>query len=145
MSYINDTRKQGEVVLYKAKIHWLIFATPIIILIIGALFPSEDSILFYLRIFLFIFGAYKLVEALSLFIGSEYVVTNYRAVLKEGLLKKEATQLSLSRCENLIIAQSFIGRIFNYGTISIATAGSRTDYKFIINPQKFLQVMNEQI
>ena len=43
MSYIQNNLQAGEVIKYKADIHWYIFVYPAILLLLGAFFSSAQT------------------------------------------------------------------------------------------------------
>ena len=77
--------------------------------------------------------------------GTEYVVTNKRVVLKSGILSRDALELMLNKCEGLRISQSIMGRIFGFGSILVTTGGVTNSFKFVANPTKFRNEINKQI
>ena len=75
--------------------------------------------------------------------NTEYYITNRRLIVKRGILERQTTELRLSKCEGVIVNQSMLGRLFNYGTISITTGEVVNDYKFLARPIKFRTMINE--
>lgn len=58
---------------------------------------------------------------------------------KTGLLRVCTMDSPISKITSVKVDQGILGRMFNYGTISINTAGDSTDYTFayIDNPNAF--------
>lgn len=54
--------------------------------------------------------------------NEEYLVTNRRVIHSSGVLNKKILDSSLSKINDVFMEQSFLGRIFGYGTIKIMTA-----------------------
>jgi membrane protein YdbS with pleckstrin-like domain len=52
----------------------------------------------------------------------QYVVTDRRVIQVRGLLNKRVTDSSLEKINDVELRQTLIGRIFNFGTVSILTA-----------------------
>lgn len=146
MSYIEANLQPGEEIQYQAKLHLFLFLQPVVLLLLGWwLYGSETGILHYGGIFLLAIGLISLVQRLMVKIGSEYVVTNKRVVLKTGVVSRKAVDLVLTKCEGLHIKQSVLGRIFNYGTITVTTGGTTSSYPFISSPLTFRKEINIQI
>ena len=78
-------------------------------------------------------------------ISTEYVITNKRVILKSGILSRDALELMVNKCEGLRINQSFIGRIFGFGSILVTTGGVTNTFRFVANPIKFRNEINRQI
>lgn len=55
---------------------------------------------------------------------TELAVTNKRVIAKVGFISRETIELNLSKTESIQINQSLLGRIFNYGSLSINGTGS---------------------
>jgi uncharacterized membrane protein YdbT with pleckstrin-like domain len=54
--------------------------------------------------------------------GNEYIVTNRRVIHANGIFSKNILDSSLSKINDVVLQQSMMGRIFNFGTIKILTA-----------------------
>lgn len=146
MSYIESNLQPGEEIIYKANLHFFLFLQPVVLLLLGWwLYGSETGVLHYGGIFLLIIGVISLLQRIMVKIGSEYVVTNKRVILKTGVVSRRAVDLVLAKCEGLHIKQSVLGRIFNYGTITVTTGGVTSSYPFIASPLTFRREINTQI
>jgi uncharacterized membrane protein YdbT with pleckstrin-like domain len=54
--------------------------------------------------------------------NNEYIVTSRRVIHANGIFSKNILDSSLNKINDVILQQSMMGRIFNYGTIKILTA-----------------------
>jgi uncharacterized membrane protein YdbT with pleckstrin-like domain len=72
-----------------------------------------------------------------------YIVTTRRVIHASGVLNKKVMDSSLSKINDLILEQSLLGRIFNYGTIKIITAADEVinSLEHISKPLEFKQAM----
>ena len=77
--------------------------------------------------------------------GTKYIVTNKRVILKSGILSWDALELMLNKCEGLRITQSVLGRIFGFGSILVTTGSVTNTFKLVANPMKFRNEINRQI
>lgn len=146
MSYIESNLQPGEEIKYKANLHFFLFLQPVVLLLLGWwLYGSKAGVLHYGGIFLLFIGVVSLVQRIMLKIGSVYAVTNKRVVLKTGIVSRKAVDLVLAKCEGLHIKQSVLGRIFNYGTITVTTGGATSSDPFIASPLTFRREINTQI
>ena len=75
--------------------------------------------------------------------NTEYYITNRRLIVKKGILERQTTELRLNKCEGVMVEQSMLGRLFNYGTISITTGEVINNYQFLARPIKFRTMINE--
>lgn len=146
MSYIQNNLQTGEEIRYKADIHWYIFVSPAVLLLLGTLFSSPRPGFFsFIGGIMLLVGIFQLVRRLLLKMGNEYVVTNKKIILKSGFFSCNALELVLNKCEGLQINQSALGRIFGFGSIVVTTGGATNVFKFVANPMKFRNEINSQI
>lgn len=69
---------------------------------------------------------------------AELAVTTHRALAKFGLIRRHSTELKPDRVEAIVVDQSVMGRIFNYGSIYIqGIGGSTMPIPYIANPLSF--------
>ena len=65
-------------------------------------------------------------------------MTNKRVISKKGFLRRDTSELKLSKLETIEIKQSIIGRILKFGKIiCVGTGGSETYINNISNPLEF--------
>jgi uncharacterized membrane protein YdbT with pleckstrin-like domain len=147
MSYLEKNLTQGENIVYQANIHWFLFVRPVLLLAFGGLLYSalNTGFIHWIGIILLVFGVLSLIERLSIKIGSLYAVTNKRMILKSGIIKRDALELMLNKCEGIRINQGIWGRIAGFGTIIVTTGGATNSYRFVADPMKFRNIINEQI
>lgn len=146
MSYIQNNLQAGEEIKYKADIHWYIFAYPVILLLLSVFFSSAQTGFFhYVSLFLLLSGLFQLIKRILLKMGTEYVVTNKKVILKSGILSRDALELVLNKYEGIRINQSLMGRMLGFGSIVVTTGGVTNKFDFITNPIKFRNEINAQI
>ena len=130
--YIDQILQPGEKVLYSTNAHW-IFHFPGIVAWIAAL------VLFALSrqttvegLVLLCLTAAGLVALLALYWTlkgwfhrwtTETDVTNFRVVHKTGFITRKTFEMSLDKVESVDVDQTILGRIFNYGDVTIRGVG----------------------
>jgi uncharacterized membrane protein YdbT with pleckstrin-like domain len=143
MSYVDRNLLQGEEVVYRARLHRLIFLPPALIAIAG------------LAVGIFVHpiaGAIVGVAALLVFIPryvrymtSEFAVTNRRVIVKVGLVHRHTLELVLAKVETVGVDQGVLGRIFNFGTIIVTgTGGTQEPFKNIADPLGFRKMVQSE-
>ncbi|MDQ3673152.1 MAG: PH domain-containing protein, partial [Gemmatimonadota bacterium] len=81
-----------------------------------------------------------------LYTTSEFAVTNKRVVIKVGWLSRRTVETMLSKVEGINVDQSFVGRLFGYGSIIITgTGGSQEPFRNIGNPFEFRRQVQAQV
>lgn len=149
MNYIQKNLLSGEEIKYVAKLHFFLFVQPIILLLIGAFLASSpkeiSAMTHYAGLLILFFGIVSLLSRILIKVGSSYAVTNKRVVLKTGVISRRTVDLVLAKCEGLHIKQSVLGRIFNFGTITVTTGGASSSYPYIADPLALRKEINTQI
>ncbi|MFV0591922.1 MAG: PH domain-containing protein [Draconibacterium sp.] len=147
MSYLHNNLSSGENIVYQANIHWFIFVRPVLLVFFGYLFYSalETGFIHWIGIILLVLGAFSLFKRLFIRIGSLYVVTNKRLILKSGIIKRDALELLLNKCEGIRISQGIWGRIAGFGTLIVTTGGATNSYRYVADPIKFRKEIDGQI
>lgn len=144
MSYIDKNLMNDEVIIYRAKMHWIIFLQPFIFLAIGILLiPSPVAAIFPLFIAV---GIFMLIPAFITFKTYEFALTNKRVIAKFGFIKRRSIDVLLNRVEGILLNQSILGRLLGYGSVSVSgTGGARDPFPMIADPLKLRLKVQEQI
>jgi len=91
-----------------------------------------------------IIGFAFLIMAYIKYKASVFALTNKRILIKSGLIKKEVIELNILRIESIIVDQTFVGRVLNFGTLVISGAGIfPTRMENISNPMEFKKALLE--
>ena len=153
MGYVDKNLMSGEGVVHKAKMHRIIYVSGILALVIGILLSgiasldqSVDSssvaeagnIIVVAGSLFFILGLISLLNAFIKRNTTELAVTSSRVIVKTGLIKRDTTELNHSKVESFNVDQSILGRILNFGTITVnGTGGGKTIVPKIAKPLDF--------
>jgi uncharacterized membrane protein YdbT with pleckstrin-like domain len=108
MSYIENSLGDGETIIARAHFPWLYSATAWLALIVLGIVG--------IGIVIFIS---MMVRKWTTEIG----VTSHRFVEKKGLFSLRSNEIALPNIEGVKVNQSFMGRIFGYGTVRIEGTG----------------------
>ncbi|MEW6365753.1 MAG: PH domain-containing protein [Acidobacteriota bacterium] len=75
--------------------------------------------------------------------NEQFIVTNRRVISCSGIFNKNVLDSSLNKINDVILRQSWLGRVFGYGTIEILTASEEATNVLatIANPLGFKQAM----
>ena len=74
-----------------------------------------------------------------------YVVTNYRVVVRRGLLSKNVTEIRIADIRAVNLNKRLLQRLLGIGDIQIgsaATAGAEVVVEDIAKPEKFIETVN---
>lgn len=147
MNFLKSQLQPGEEIKYRARIHYFLFVEPLCLLMVGGFILCDVSvpIMKWLGITVLFLGLVSLVQRIFVKIGSLFVVTNRRVILKTGVLRRRVSELVLNKCEGLQATQSVTGRIFGFGTLVVTTGGATKCYYFVSKPFDFKRAINIQI
>ncbi len=91
-----------------------------------------DAIVFLLLITLLV------LPPLIAYLTSELVITDRRALIKVGFISRRSIEIFISKIESVDISQGILGRLFDYGTVTLrGTSGSAELFRLIVNPIRF--------
>ena len=142
MSYIDRNLIEGERVVYRTRLHWLVFAMPILVTIV-VLLPAAWFLLNNLNWqgFAWLPLVVALLVLLPAFIkrqSSDFAVTNKRVMMKSGVMTTRSVELLLNKIEAIAVDQSLLGRMFGYGNIVVTgSGGTREAFSQIQSPLEF--------
>lgn len=144
MGYVERHLLAGERVVYKTRLHWVLFVKPALVVLAGV------ALMVLLRQvqdprWLWIFGAaVALIGLVWAFVHyvevmtSEFAVTTSRLILKVGLISRYTTELLLAKVESIGVQQGLIGRLLNYGDLTVTgTGGAREVFRRVRDPIGF--------
>ena len=146
MSYIDDNLMSGEKVIYRAKLHWVVFLTPIIFAVIALMFFAGGGETVALGTFLlFIAIIWGIVRFITIK-TSEFGITDKRVIIKVGWIRRNSLETLLTKVEGIQVKQGILGKILNYGTIVVTgTGGMANPFHKIEKPLEFRKKAQEQI
>lgn len=58
------------------------------------------------------------------YISTELVITNKRVIAKFGFISRKTVEINIGKIESVQVDQPLFGRIFNYGSLIVAGAGT---------------------
>jgi len=144
VGYVERHLLPGERVLYKTRLHWVLFAKPVLVVLAGAILAVllrqvQDPPWLWM-----IGGALALVGLIWSFVHyvevmtSEFAVTTSRLIFKVGLISRYTTELLLSKVESIGVQQGLVGRVLNYGDLTVTgTGGAREVFRRVRDPIGF--------
>ncbi|KYK44139.1 MULTISPECIES: PH domain-containing protein [Bradyrhizobium] len=130
--YIDEILQPGERVLYSTNAHWIFHFPAIVAWIVAlALFVlSRQATADWLVLLCLVASGLVALAALYWTIKgwfhrftTETDVTNLRVVHKTGFIKRRTFEMALDKVESVDVDQSILGRILNYGDVTIRGVG----------------------
>lgn len=155
MGYLQDMLAHGEEIVYTTRQHWLFIAPTLAlyVLIAGVIIAASVIINAYtgnplalLILILLVYPIYRFLEALLRWYNLCFIVTDRRVIEIRGTIRKMVSDSSLDKVNDVILTQSVLGRIMNWGDIKILTASEAgvNIMRRIANPLGFKRAMLDQ-
>jgi membrane protein YdbS with pleckstrin-like domain len=144
VGYVERHLLPNERVLYKTRLHWVLF-TKSAALVLGGLALAlvlwavpEPPWLWYLGLAVaaagLVWGFVHFVELMT----SEFAVTSARLIFKVGLIARYTTELLLAKVESVGVTQGLLGRLLNFGDLTVTgTGGAREIFRRVHDPVGF--------
>jgi uncharacterized membrane protein YdbT with pleckstrin-like domain len=146
--YIDEILQPGEKVLYSTNAHWMFYLPAIgawavvaILLIVSFVAGAIPSLM------LVCLASAAVVAVAALFWTlkgwfhrwtTETDVTNMRVVHKTGFIKRRSFEMALDKIESVDVDQSILGRLLNYGDVTVNGVGEgREKIRTIASPLAF--------
>jgi len=130
--YIDEILQPGEKVLYSTNAHWMFYLPAIaawiaalVLLLLSRATVTAGVVLLCLSAsaVLAIVALYWTVRAWFHRWTTETDVTNLRVVHKSGFIKRRTFEMSLDKVESVDVNQSILGRLLNYGDVTVLGVG----------------------
>jgi uncharacterized membrane protein YdbT with pleckstrin-like domain len=145
--YIDKILQPGEKVLYSTNAHWMFYLPAIaawaaaLVLLIFSRTVTADMLTLACLALAAIAGLAALYWTAAAWFHrwtTETDVTNMRVVHKTGFIKRRTFEMSLDKIESVDVDQSILGRIMNYGDVTIRGVGEGFEkIKTIASPLAF--------
>ena len=145
--YIDDILQPGEKVLYSTNAHWIFFLPAIAVWIVALVLLVLSRMTTIDSLILACLAASVVVAIVALVLTAkawfhrwttETDVTNLRVVHKTGFIKRRTFEMSLDKVESVDVNQSILGRILNYGSVTVRGVGDGVEtIRTIASPLDF--------
>jgi uncharacterized membrane protein YdbT with pleckstrin-like domain len=108
-SYVESVLISGEAVLHRGRV---------------SLWPHAWKIVLGILLLPVVIGLAILIWVFIIYKTTEIAITNKRIIAKFGFISRSTTEINLPKVESLQVDQGVMGRMFDYGTIVVAGAGT---------------------
>ena len=139
MSYVTSVLQPEEKVRYVTNIHWVKYWPGALLAAIAAaaywmaLQPvSSYSIWKWIAIVLAVAACVMMFVTWFTRWTTEIAVTDRRIIKKTGFISRDTMEMSLGKVESVQVDQSILGRVLNYGDITLQGTGGGREQLFTI-------------
>jgi uncharacterized membrane protein YdbT with pleckstrin-like domain len=146
--YIDEILQPGEKVLYSTNAHWMFYLPAMGAWVAALILLAMSSVAAAVPVLVLaaLAGA-GVIGIVALYLTfkawfhrwtTETDVTNMRVVHKTGFIKRRTFEMALDKIESVDVDQSILGRILNYGNVTINGVGEgRETIRTIASPLAF--------
>src|SRR6476646_2406634 len=133
MSYVQRVLQPGEQVRHVSSIHWIVYwpGVAVALLAVVAYWLSEARLLpgvwRYSAYALAIVAVCLLIQQWFQSWVTEIAVTNRRVIYKKGLVRRQTNEMNMDKVESVQIDQSILGRMLDYGDVTILGTGEGSE------------------
>jgi predicted neutral ceramidase superfamily lipid hydrolase len=133
MSYAEKVLQPGESIVYRARLHWIVYLAGIVLVVFAVILslaavvlPGQTlrlGLMLAALIALFL-GLVQMLRAWFVVANTEITVTNRRLIYKTGFLARNTIEMNLDKVESVLVEQRVIGRMLDYGRVIVRGVGS---------------------
>jgi membrane protein YdbS with pleckstrin-like domain len=131
MSYVRSVLQPGEKVILIGRLSWIVYHRAILLLIVGIILIVLERILWgettvVILITAALFGALTIMAAIQGWFArwiTEIAVTDRRVIYKRGFINRHTIEMNMDKVATVDVDQSVLGRLLNYGTVTVQGTG----------------------
>jgi len=168
MGYVKENLLPREKVLFTAKVSPVVFLPSILMFVIAIVAfiygisravvvtssaspPPQatsanlvGSAILCLSVFLFLYSVWLALRGAIVMFTTEFAVTNRRIMAKRGFIRRHTLEILLSQVESVSVNQDVLGRVLNFGTVTVTgTGGTSESFRAIVNPVGVRRKVNQ--
>jgi uncharacterized membrane protein YdbT with pleckstrin-like domain len=144
MSYVERSLIPGEQVVYRASLYGL----PYLWLLVPAVVAFPAAVFHWRFVVLgaLLGGGIIWMNVWTRRAAAEFAVTTKRVIVAVGAVRRHTLELMLDKVEGIGVEQTVVGRVFNYGTVTITgSGGTRESFDHIASPLEFRRQVQTQL
>ena len=154
MSYLESILGESEKVVFGTRRHWLVVWRPVLVMfllslligiVVALLLPFTGG-MSSVGLILLVIPVGRIIMVMLEWANEVYIVTNRRIIQLEGVFNKHVVDSSLEKVNDVVMDQTFWGRIWGYGNIEIMTASDIgvNKLEMLAQPVRFKTTMLNQ-
>ena len=133
MGYAEKVLQPGETIVYRARLHWILYlggilgvVAAVILAVAAVALPGEAlrlGLIVAALIALFL-GLFQMLRAWFVVANTEIIVTSRRLIYKTGFIARDTVEMNLDKVESVLVEQGLLGRLLGYGRVIVRGVGS---------------------
>lgn len=114
----------NEKLLYEARMHWIVFLFPSIVVSIGLAAGIFFS--WIMGALILFMSTYPVINSIIMFLTMRLVLTSKRVIARYGFFSKDMIQIALPKIESAHVEETILGGWLGYVTVVIRGTGTGT-------------------
>ncbi len=130
MSYVRRVLREGEQVRHTARIHWVVYLPGLFlallagaVLVLAQIDQARSTFWLSVAALLGIIALGLLFREWFIRWTTEIAVTDRRVIYKTGFIRRKTNEMNMEKVESVQVDQSVLGRILDYGDVTILGTG----------------------
>jgi uncharacterized membrane protein YdbT with pleckstrin-like domain len=131
MSYVDTILEPDETVVYRTRPSWTLY-TPAFLLALCVLivlgvewnYTGVEAVSLTIATIFALLALASFLRAWFRRMTTEIAVTDRRIILKRGFIRRHTVEMNMQKVESVDVDQTLVGRIFNYGDVTVRGTGS---------------------
>ena len=131
MSYVERVLQPGETIRHTATIHWIVYWPGVLFAVAGLAvwgygeMNDHGNMMFWQVVagLLWVVALFLLIPEWFTWWTTEIAVTDRRIIFKQGFIRRSTMEMHMDKVESVDVDQSILGRIFDYGDVTIMGVG----------------------
>jgi len=144
---------EGEELIYQTGLHKWVLTWPVLLILLSVVFiivaaasgPNGFGSMFF-WVLVFWIAVFLAITARLDYSTAHLYLTSRRIILKAGWMRKVLMEVLLEKVQGIDIDQSLMGRMLNYGVVTIKGIGiNNITMKNVREPFEFREIAQKQI
>ena len=130
MSYVRSVLQPGEKIIAIGQLSWIAYHRAIFLLFVGVILIVLERIFWgetiVIPVTAVLFGALAIISAIHAWFLrwiTEIAVTERRVIYKRGFINRHTIEMNMDKVATVDVDQSVLGRLLNYGTVTVQGTG----------------------
>lgn len=156
MAYPTELLSEGETIEFEMRPHWRALLMPLTIIVLVLIGVTIITVMWggwfegavgtvgrwvFLGVGLVLVAIFA-VKPLVYWFSTQYVFTDRRIIIRRGVIAREGRDMPLSKVNNVSFNVSFMGRLLNYGRLTVDSA---SDEELVINDVPHVEVIQREV
>ncbi len=124
MSYLKHVLQPGETIRYQGSVHWVLYLPALLLALVGLVAGAFGPPGLVVAAICFAIAIVLALRAWFIRWTTEIAVTNLRVIYAQGFIERRSVEVHMDKIESVDVNQSVLGRLFNYGDVTIHGTGT---------------------